>query len=309
MLKKKNIHKWFLLGVVSLLLSAPNPTVIRFTVQDIDPNVYNIIRFGLIAICLTPYIFAKRKLLNSRGFKYSVLVGVSLFVAAITYVWAIRLSTASYVSVLLLTMPIIFILYSMRLEKQRINRRSFAGISLAAAGAFVIVALPIILNKQADFVFYPLATVLALVQCLAFPLVVIFSKKAHQSDTPVAATIGISAWCIVGLSLLAVLITGANFNLEVLSPKVISGAAYSGLIVSLAARALAVLSYEKVGAVVTAALGYAESLVAIIIPVIVLHERLSIEMVAGGVLILLGVYMVEHHKSSNHKHAHHLRHH
>jgi len=83
---------------------------------------------------------------------------------------------------------------------------------------------------------------------------------------------------------------------------------YSGIVVALIGRALNVWSYERVGGAVMSALGYLETFVAILIPVVVLNEKLSPEMVIGGVLILFGVYIVEHHKHPHAKHHISLRH-
>ncbi len=306
----KNIkHIWFFVGVVGILLAAPNATVIKHTVEGIDPTLFNALRFGLLAICLTPYIFLKRKAFTRQSLKYSLCVGFFMAIAVVTFVWAIRLSQASYVSVLTLITPIVFILYSMKLDSQRINRRSFAGISLAAAGAFTIVALPIVVNQKAGFVFYPLATLFIFGNCLSFPLAIIFSKKAHQAGVPVMVTLGVSAWVIVVISVLMLPLTWNSSTLPTVTPSLLFGILYSGFVVALISRILNILSYENIGAVVNAALTYSETFIAVILPVFVLHEKLSKEMVIGGTLILLGVYVVEHHKSLHHKYAHLHRHH
>lgn len=306
---KNKKHIWFLVGIVGILLAAPNSTVIKHTVEGIDPTLFNALRFGLLAVCLTPYIFFKRKAFTKQSLKYSLYVGLFMAIAVVTYVWAIRLSQASYVSILTLVTPVVFILYSMKLDSQRINRRSFAGISLAAAGAFTIVALPIVINQNAGFVFYPLATLFILGNCLSFPLAIIFSKKAHQAGVPVMATLGVSSWVIVAISMLMIPLTLNASTLPSATPSLLFGILYSGVVVALMSRILNIVSYEHIGAVVNAALSYTETLIAVILPVFILHEKLSIEMVLGGILILLGVYVVEHHKSAHHKYAHLHRHH
>lgn len=308
MKQKKKGHKWFLVGLVGILLAAPNATVIRSSVGEIDPTLFNALRFGLLSLCLVPYIVIKRRQITAQALRYSLLVGIFMATAVVTYVWAVKESQASYVAILTLITPVIFILYSMKLDKQRINRRSFAGISLAAAGAFTIVALPIVLHQQSDFVFYPLATLLILGNCLSFPLAIIFSKKAHQAGSPIMATLGISAIVICSVSVFMLPFSSAQ-PISSISTGVVFGIFYSGFVVALLSRYLNIASYERVGPVVNGGLAYTETLLAVLIPVFVLGEQLSREMVIGGILILVGVYIIEHHKSSNHKHSHILRHH
>jgi len=43
-------------------------------------------------------------------------------------------------------------------------------------------------------------------------------------------------------------------------------------------------------------------------PIILLGEKLSPEMILGGILVLTGIYVMEHHKSTHAKHAHFARH-
>ena len=92
-----------------------------------------------------------------------------------------------------------------------------------------------------------------------------------------------------------------------LSAVAIATAVYSGVAVLLIARSLNVVTYEHIGSAVVGALDYLEKLLAILIPVVILHETLSVEMVLGGALILCGVYMAEHHKVNTHKQHHFMK--
>lgn len=309
-MKKKQINKkaWFFIGLLAALLAAPNALVIRHAVGEVDPLTFNVIRFGLLAVMLTPYVFAKRKLLNRTAIQYALLFGLTMALAVMAYVSAIEASQASYVSIITLVTPVFFIAYGIKLNNDKIDRRSFAGITLAAAGAFTIVALPVLIHQGSNFVFYPLATVLALGNALFFPLAIIFSMKSHKAGAPMMVALGISSWAIF-LPLAAILLVKGVDLQSVANEGILASILYSTFVVAFFARTLNVVSYEKLGSVVNSALSYVETLVAVLLPVFILGEKLSIEMVAGAVLILLGVYLVEHHKSPSHKHAHIWRHH
>ncbi len=308
MSQNKNYQLWLLIGVLAVLVAAPNNIAIRHVVNHIHPVVFNAVRFGLIAVLVTPYIIMKRRSFTKKAWQYSLLVGVFMAIAVTTHAWAIQKSQASYVAILTLAAPIVFIFYSVKFNKESFNKRSFAGITLAAAGAFTIIALPVVLHQGSHFVFYPLATVLVAVRSLTFPLAIILAKKAHDQGAPIMATMGVSSWVVFLFSgsLLPLVSSG---TLPAIEPSVWFGIVYSALGVALLARMLNVVSYERIGSVASAGLSYLEACLAVILPVFVLHEQLSLEMVVGGILILLGVYVVEHHKSTHHKHAHILHHH
>lgn len=84
---------------------------------------------------------------------------------------------------------------------------------------------------------------------------------------------------------------------------------YSGIFVGFMSRDFGIRSYEHLGVGVSSGLAYAETLLSVLIPVTLLGERLSIELVAGGALILFGVYITEHHRSAHHRDMHLLRNH
>jgi drug/metabolite transporter (DMT)-like permease len=228
-------------------------------------------------------------------------------IAVISYVSALSVSPASYVTIITLLTPIIFIIYASKLAGERFNSRSLAGITLAAAGGLVLVAAPFLVHQGGEFVFYPAGTALTLVNTLTFPLSIIYFARANKAGVPMTALMGTSAFMTLILAIGLLIVTSTELTPP--TPGLVAAAAYSGIMVAVIARALNIASYERIGAVVSSALGYLESLIAIIIPVIVLDEQLSTEMIVGGVLILLGVFMVEHHKSRHHKHHHAFKHH
>jgi drug/metabolite transporter (DMT)-like permease len=104
-------------------------------------------------------------------------------------------------------------------------------------------------------------------------------------------------------------------TLQNLSPAVWWPAIYSGIVASFMARSLAVKSMEQTGAAVRSGLSYLETLMGITLPLLILGEQLSVEMMIGAVLILFGIYLAEssgkHHwfKMGGKYHPHHEYHH
>ena len=306
--RKLTYRSWFLLGLLGCLLAAPNATIIKYVTGSLSPFLFNSIRFGLLAILTLPFLYQARRKFSAKNLRYVMLAGLFMAAAVVFYVQAIAYSQASYVVILSLLTPIVFVLYATRMTNEKVNLRSAAGIALAAAGAFTIVALPIALKQQASFHFYPLATLFVLINVFTFPLMIIYSKKSNESGLPLTAILNIVAWWVFVLNLIIYLVSSwKSPSPVIISWQVWVGIIYSGAIVAFTARWLNVASYEHIGAAVSSALAYLETLIAIIIPVVILHETLSTEMVVGGALILLGVYLVEHHKSKHNKHFNFLR--
>lgn len=294
---------WFAISIVGLMIAAPNGSIVRHTIIDADPYYFNGLRFGLIALLTTPILFKHRAMFTKKNIWYALNSGFFMALAVISYVWALKLSQASYVSIITLLSPLVFILLSIKLDNGKITRRALAGVSLAALGALTIVALPVALSQNQPFVFYPSATILALVNCITFPLAMLAYKRADDHGISMLASFSLSSWMVCLINIVALAITRPNLA----SPNAafLFGIFYSGVMVALISRIIGVRSYEHVGTTVTSVLWYLETLLAILLPVLLLGEKLSTEMIAGGMLILAGIYLVEHRSGTHHKH--HLR--
>jgi drug/metabolite transporter (DMT)-like permease len=292
-------HGWFLIALVAALLSAPNGTFIKIASDSLDSLTLNALRFGLIALITIPYIMYMYQRFNKKNFRYSIYMGICMTIAALSYSAAISLSQASYVSIIALSMPIVFIVYSILMTGEKVRARSFFGIALAVTGAFLVVAIPIIMSGGIASEFHPLATVFAVIDSLAFPLAIIFSRKANEHGLPIMASFGVSAIVVTIICLIGALVFVGPVGFAAAgSPDVAVAIVYSAIVVALVARMLNVASYERIGSVAVSGLSYVESLLAILIPIIALRESISIELILGGALILVGVYFVEtvHHK-------------
>lgn len=305
--RKTNKKYWFYLGLLGVLISAPNATVIKYSVDSMDPFLFNALRFLLIALVTTPVLLSSLKKIRKTNIKYVLRSSIYMTIAVVSYVMAIKLSQASYVSIITLITPIIFVVLAAKMTGEKISSRSIAGITLAAIGAAVIVVLPIALAQDSQLSFKPLATMLALLNTLMFPLAIINFKKANEVGVSLFSLLSVSSWMVFAVNALIFLFSGKQF--ENIGNGHIYAIIYSGFVVALIGRLLNIISYEHIGSAVTSALGYFEIFLSILLPVLILNEKLSPEMAIGGILILCGVYVVEYHKSAHHKHHHIFRSH
>ncbi len=292
--------KWLGIALIWAVAGAPNATIIRTAVDIVDPFMWNIIRLTPVFLVTLPWIIKTWPTIRKpKVFPYVLSSGLSMAVALVCLVLAIKTSQASYVSIITLLIPIATIVLSSFFLKERITRRAAAGVALAALGGMTLVVLPLALAKGA-ISFYPLATLFGLINCFSFALAMVLIRRCDQvAHVPLAATIGIGALFTVIISGLLFFVTGHAAHPVRINESVLWAALYSGAWVALIGRILNVQIFEKLGAATSGAIVYFETLLAIIIPVFVLHEKLSITMVVGGIFILLGLYIIEHHKHSH----------
>ena len=297
-------QKWFWVALVAVFLAAPNAMSMKVAVNGLDPFLVNVARFILVAFACTPFLVKAFPRLKGAALQAVLAASAAMTVAAFAFIFALKYSTASYVSVLLLLQPIMLVWYSVRLNKERVSRRALAGITLAAAGATLIVLLPLALMQNEQFVFYPVATILCLLNCLLQPLAVIKIKQANEKGgVPLLAITAVMSYIITAANAVFWLAKGAPIPAHV-DGVVVGAIVYWAIINTLIARTLLVKGFEVIGSASISALTYFEMLLSVLFPVAFLHEKISLPMALGGVLILLGVYVVQHHKSDHHKHHH-----
>ncbi|MGB4767951.1 MAG: DMT family transporter [Candidatus Saccharimonas sp.] len=301
--KKRNRKYWFLLGLLGVLIAAPNATVIRFSVAHEDPFLFNLLRFGAGALVCLPFLLVGLHRFTRKNIKDATLAGLFIAIAVTSNVFAIKMSAASYVSIITLITPIIMVILSAKIVGEKITPRAIAGISLAAVGATTIILLPIAIHQGASFVFYPEATLFALINTISFPLAMIYSRRANEKGVPFMPLMGYTAGFVVAVNAACFVLFSETKELTIapFNPWLLL---YSGVAVALLVRMLNVICYEKIGAATVSGLSYLEIFLAILLPVLILGEILSLPMIVGGALILLGVYVIEHHKSKHHKHFH-----
>lgn len=294
-------QKWLIVCLVSSLIAAPNATVIRVAIENADMWYWTMVRFLVIGLVVLPLMYRERHQLKHAKSRRAVLLASLLLAAGVVfYTYAIEMSQASYVSIVTLVNPILVVFFSAVFLREKVGMRAIAGVTLAMIGAMTLVVLPIAL-QQKGVAFYPLATVLALANSVSFAGALLFMKVAHERGVGLPMILGCSAW-------MTALVAAVGFVLAGDMSRTESGVgfwvsiAFTAIVVGLINRAITVRSLEVIGAALTSAIGYLQAFVAILIPVIVLGEKLSVEMVVGGILILIGVYIVEHHKSLHGKH-------
>ncbi|UTX51158.1 DMT family transporter [Candidatus Saccharibacteria bacterium TM7i] len=290
-----HLWKWQLLAVLPALLAAPNGMFVKIVTDDVSAVWLNVLRFFVSALIVLPFVIMARRRFTKKNLKYAVFSGLAYGVAVLSYTQAISLSQASYVSVINLGIPIFLMVYSVYFTKERVSRRALLGISFAALGSFIVVAAPLLFSGGVTSTFHPLATILALVNCAFFPLSVIMTKKANEEGLPISASFGVSSTIIFLLSLFVALVTGIAPPVEVFmnNPVLLLPVLYSAILVYVVAKSITVASYRYIGSVAVGALQYLESFLSIILPIIILGERMTLEMLIGGLLILVGVIVSE----------------
>lgn len=304
--KQKN---WFLLALLSGVLLAPSSLAVKSLGSDFDPFLINIIRFSVAAILLLPWTMRALPNLLGPGKRTALTAALLMSVSATCLVLAIHYGPASYVATLQLLAPLLLVWYSRRLIGEKIQKRLLVGLAFAAVGATVMTLLPIALQQRSDFVFYPLATLFGVINILFYPLSTVEYRRANEKyHVPLTGLFGFSAILVVFINLLIWWLMGSHKPTE-MSVVDWTALAYLGVYVSLLSKLINVRCYEKVGSALMGSISYFGSLLAILLPIVVLDEKLAVETAIGGCLIVIGLAVAEIRTSGHHTRRHIFHHH
>lgn len=288
---------WVGIGALTALLNAPNVLLTKILTSSVDVVTVITARSLIAAIIILPFLLRVLPRVPKRSYGTIILTGLCITTGLLSTAVAIHLSQAVYVSVINLLMPVSLIILSLILTKEHLRPSAIFAFGLTGVGALIAIALPALIDSSLH-AFYPLATLLILVDCVAYPLSIVLIRKLTAQGVPATAIIG-SAPIITLLCCLALLLlTGASFNTAIITePRLLLAVGYSALVVTLLLKFLTNTSYEKLGSAITASFLYLTTAVALVLPMLLINERPSLWLIAGGIIILIGVWLLGRNKT------------
>ena len=292
---KKQKIIWFVVALIAIFLAAPNNTFMKFALHEIGPLWVSFLRFTMLGVILLPALIHGRAGINQKSLKYSIIAGLAYVTAILSIASSIYFSQASYPALIGISSPIIMMFYSVLLTNERVSHRSFFGITVAALGGFLVIFLPILLSGGMSSPISPIATILALINAAASPLMYVMAKKSVDAGMKIWTSLGIIAWVgvvVIGVVLL-ILNLPAPTVASLVAPSIILPIIYAVVCVMLLSRSMLTVALKHLGSAPVAGLDYLGVFLSVLVPIIALGERLSIEMAIGGGLILAGVIAIE----------------
>jgi drug/metabolite transporter (DMT)-like permease len=319
---KKNkliITPWVLVGLLWVMIAVPNATIAKEVTGEIDPVLYVALRYVIVSIVCLPFVIKSRKLINARRLRDLVVTGVFMVLGVICYAASISLGQASYTSIISLLDPILLVVLSAFLLREKITRGILSGVLLAAVGATVVAVAPFFADANQLLKVDVLSVVLALLNCLFYVLMIINMRRINMAGVPIMATVGYTAIVAAIIASVATMSTlGDQVVTQVANVGPTSWLAilYVAILVGIAERVIGVKLFERIGAAMVGNLMYIQTFLCIIFPMMVLGERLTVEIIVGVCLIFVGVVVTEkvshrsHHvtKTGHYKESNYLHH-
>jgi drug/metabolite transporter (DMT)-like permease len=301
---------WSLIFLFAVFMTAPNTMLIRVLADSLDGATIAAVRYTVTALILLPFFIhylrrrhstiTRRRLLKLFLLVTPMAFGASLLSLAISY------SNASYIAVLIMLTPIVFTILSTLLTHDRITRRALAGLMLAILGGITVIVLPILLNQPLGF-FGAVPLILIAFYILIDASFPIFLRREHESGLPMPVILFASfATCAVVSNAVAIGVHGLETYAAVptLGWQAWAIILYLALAASIIGRILQTKAYEHIGTLSVAAFNYLGHILSVALPIFILGEHVSWQLVVGAILIVGGLILTHQHHAAKLAHKH-----
>jgi drug/metabolite transporter (DMT)-like permease len=299
-LGREDVNPWLLVLILATLLSAPAGTLTRMLTGELNPFVIASVRYAIVSLVLVPIFiknFRKYKAIIRKNWKPIVIFGFLASFGAPAYMLAIASSSASFVAILDLLTPIMFIIVSTLVTRDKFSRNAVIGILFAVLGGSVILLMPLIFDWS--FMNVGWAAVAAMLVFIVidagWPVVL---RKVNSNGVPLVMILAIAFFETFVVSTGFALASGGVGVYEGLVELPLWGWAslvFKALVLSIAVRWLNTKAYERLGTATTASVSYLHYALGIGLPILLLGEKVPVEILVGAVLIVTGIIFVRRH--------------
>jgi drug/metabolite transporter (DMT)-like permease len=219
---------------------------------------------------------------------FLALTGITFFFIA--QYTGIKLAGASIAAILVtLLSPIFITILSNRIFKEQLTRKQIIGIGTAAIGTLTVtIGGTLSLQFNRDFF---LGSTILLATPVLWSAYSLMGKKTIEKYNPflvVAYVTMLGGLCLIPFSL------AENSLQQILTMSLNSWLAiiYLSFTCSLLGYYIWFYAIKKVGAALTSSFLFAEPLVTVLLAVTLIDEKLTPPIIAGGLLIFAGVYLI-----------------
>jgi drug/metabolite transporter (DMT)-like permease len=288
---------YFLISLMILLWSA-NFIIGKVALREFPPFLLSVLRLELAGLILAPVYWIKcrsgfRKL---RGPDVMLLTILALCCMGNQLLFVIGLSrtTVAHSALIIATGPIFVLLIAAFMKLEKITPLKIVGMLIALAGVAVLVEQSYAQPGSAGSSGEPTLAgdALTALASTAFSVFAVLGKKATERYSSLA--VNGFAYVAGGAMLIPVLVWQASaFPFAQVSPAAWSSLVYMALFPSVICYLIYYYALSRISASRVTAFIYLEPVLATLMAVAFLGERVTAQLIAGGTVIFAGVYLTE----------------
>ncbi|MCL4365918.1 DMT family transporter [Patescibacteria group bacterium] len=282
-------------GIVSLLIAnlvggALTPMFIKLGVREIPPITFTAFRF-IIAFLITLPLYLKHPGLKitKKNFKWVLIDSVFFTVNVALFSIGIQYTGVVMSQVLYALVPIIVAFLGHFLLKERITKNNAIGSIIAFSGLLFLISQSF--SGQPGTFGTPLGNLLIMLAVLSWSCYYIVSRKITHTYSQVSISFANFLTSAIILSaLIPFELKIRSFSLADISGLGVISLLVVGIFSSVICINLIQIGIKKIGTFITSLFGYIGPLAAAVTAVPFLGEKITFNLILGGLLIIFGVF-------------------
>jgi drug/metabolite transporter (DMT)-like permease len=296
--RTSKLRDWTLL-VLCNLIWASQFVLLKIVQVQLGPVAATSFPMALATLCLVPVVLWERRSRTGssailfRDIWQFILIGVFGQVLAQLFVtWGVRYSPASNAALIMLTLPVVTALMAYFILRERMSRIRWLSFALAIIGVLECAGID---WRSLDFKSsaFLLGNVLIFGSVIGSAFYNVYSKKLLERYTPLEVLL-YSYYAVIAVLLPITwsLEPQAFSLLSKLSPSVWTGLAALALLQYFLSMVLFLNVLTRLDATQASLSNYMIPFFGVVIAAVVLHEKLTINMVLGGVMVFASTLLV-----------------
>ena len=281
-------------GIIALIIAntiwgAASP-VFKFALQNISPFLLAFIRFYGAALILLFFTYPHLKILKQDYLKIFLLAFFGITLNITFFFLGLKITSSINAPIIASSGPIFLYLFSILILKEHSHYKVLIGLTVSLIGVLLIIGQPLF-TGQLDGQLY--GNLLLIIATLASVAHTIIAKEISRSYS--ATTISFWIFLIGAVTFLPLLIweiaSGSiNYSLD---HRGIIGIVFGIFLSSAAAYTLFEYGVKYINAQDVGIFTYIDPIVAILIAIPLLGEKLSLIYIMGSVFVFGGIYLAE----------------
>ena len=273
-------------------------SAIKYTQDWMGPVVLNLWTLGISILVLIPFAYAEyrreqaiRGVLGGRDYlDYGVMGCLGLTSMTLLYTWGARLSLAANLALITTMVPILTALIAVLVLKERLTRARILGLIVALLGVLIISDIQ--WGSLGILGTYLTGNLLLLAGAVGNAIYVVFGKKLLERSGPMTVLFWGQALGFIGsLPFLYVepfhLSSVKSYTLYTWLALIFLGAVFYALAMVVFYKILVRLDASQI-----MVFAYLQPVFGVMMAAILLHERITVSMVIGGLLVIAGTLVV-----------------
>ena len=285
-------RRLYVLLCLMVLFWSLNYVIVKVALREISPLLLACVRTIFAGAVILPIYFWKERANKDvwRWTEIRLLAGLGVcgvVLNQLLFVVGLSRTSVAHAAIIIALTPMQVLLLATAIGQEHMTRRKLAGMAIALGGVAILQ-----LSRAQQSSVTVLGDVLMFLAALAFAIFTVFGKGVTKKYSGVVVNSFAYVGGAVVLLPLAVL-EGSKVQLSNVSAQAWLGVLYMAVFSSVISYLIYYHGLTYIAASRVSAFSYLQPLVAIVLAIPLLHERVTPSLLAGGALVVTGVYVTE----------------